>query len=90
VGSIPDSGIVDTEYINRRQSTNQKIKNYCEINNNLDNKRVVFVDIENSIPYFTEHGKKNKLLWDDTLHMTAQGYDRLGSLIYTHIEEYLF
>jgi lysophospholipase L1-like esterase len=89
-GSIPDSEIVDSDYVTRRKAVNARIKTYCEsINSERNSNRCVFVDIEHNIPYFTEDGVRNSNIWDDAIHLNPAGYDRLGELIYSHIESYL-
>jgi lysophospholipase L1-like esterase len=43
------------------------------------------VDVESKIPYLR---KGENLLWDDSLHFSAAGYDRLGEVIFEAIENH--
>jgi hypothetical protein len=47
---------------------------------------VVCVDLEQDMPYLTPAGHRDEQLWDDALHMTPAGYDRLGGLVFTALE----
>lgn len=47
--------------------------------------RVVCVDFEQAIPYRLMYNEIDEDRWSDALHMTPQGYDDLGQLVYTHL-----
>ena len=83
--TIPQSFFTDSDYVGTRNTVNKHIKNFClGINKDSDQVRVITVDYENLIPY-----QENGIYWDDALHMTPAGYNRLGKFIFEHISHAL-
>lgn len=80
--TIPQSQCVAENYVNKRSAINEDIRNFCQTT-----ERAICVDFEKIIPYFEDSSqlKRNRVLWDDPLHMTPVGYDSLADLIYQHI-----
>jgi lysophospholipase L1-like esterase len=64
-----------------RQKLNEMIRNY--VSNCQDQNRLCLVDLDKGIPY---HGTEDvKTLWDDLIHLTPDGYDRMASIIFQEI-----
>lgn len=80
--TIPESACVDNYYVNKRSRINGYIKEYCAEHR----ERAVLVDLETHIRFFGADGIKNTDLWDDALHMTEEGYDKFGELVFNHIK----
>jgi lysophospholipase L1-like esterase len=83
--TIPQSFYTDTRYVARRGVVNQRIKDFCLRCNTGSRNRAILVDFETLLPYQTP----GSVLWDDPLHMTPAGYDKLGQLIFEHIRSSL-
>lgn len=76
--TIPQSGCSETNYVNSRNTINQAIKVFAKKNK----KNVTYVDLESLIPY-----EKGGDFWDDNLHFSRLGYDKMGELIYEAINQ---
>lgn len=88
--TIPPSAFVDEEYVARRSAINAMIKEYSSrAVAGMGQGRVVCVDAEQGLPYWISPGDKDAVLWDDALHLTPEGYDRLGGLVFSAIEPHL-
>ena len=48
--------------------------------------RVIRVDLEKAIPYYDANGNKDDKLWDDGLHFTVAGYNKVGEIVYEGIK----
>ncbi|KAG2497738.1 hypothetical protein HYH03_004471 [Edaphochlamys debaryana] len=46
-------------------------------------------DLEKAMPYPAESDVEGNSLWDDGLHLTAKGYDRMGRVIYEALKPLL-
>lgn len=85
--TIPESLFTNSKYVNRRNMTNQQIRQYCQ-----DNERCLLLDLEEKIPYFAERNSEkgvNESLWNDPLHMQPLGYDMFGSYVFDLIKDKL-
>jgi len=51
--------------------------------------RLYHMDLCKAIPYFAMEEKKRDIIWDDGLHLTAEGYDMMGDAIGAHLVELL-
>lgn len=47
--------------------------------------RVSLLDLEALMPYSSLSDWDKYLYYDDKLHLTLMGYERLGNLVYDHI-----
>ena len=71
-----------------RQSLNAMIRDYVAHSNNQD--RICLVDLDKDIPYHSISNKKErKKIWDDGVHLTPAGYDRMATLIFDAIKSKL-
>jgi lysophospholipase L1-like esterase len=69
----------DENYLRRKLEVNEMIHQfYVE---KMSTKKVEYLDLYSSIPYYGEDGKKSHL-WDDHLHFNPKGYDVFGELVY--------
>lgn len=66
---------------NTRTTLNVLLKEYCE------KEKIPVVDLAAKIPYHSLTKEEKKVLWDDGLHLTANGYDRFGAVVYDTIQE---
>jgi lysophospholipase L1-like esterase len=94
--TIPQTRCMDAEYVEVRSIINTEIRAFCaQATKDVPEGvcRVVLVDFEREIPYRLLYNEIDEDKWDDALHMTEQGYDALGNLIYSrlcaHIETVL-
>ncbi|MCJ1472533.1 hypothetical protein MMC13_001182 [Lambiella insularis] len=51
--------------------------------------RFHYMDLCHAIPYFTMEEKKRDTIWDDGLHLTAEGYKMMGDAIGLHMARLL-
>jgi len=99
--TIPQAYFTTEWYVKKREEVNKKIKDkgrernfvvvdietaipYEKIKDKGRERNFVVVDKETAIPY----GTKNEL-WDDSLHFSKKGYDRMGELIFQEIKSEL-
>ncbi|CAF1516941.1 unnamed protein product [Rotaria magnacalcarata] len=69
-----------------RQKLNQMIRDYVTQSNDPD--RVFLVDLDRGIPYHSVNDTaERRRIWDDTLHLTAAGYDRMATLVFDEIKD---
>jgi len=57
--------------------------------NDNNNNNIVILDIDRLLPQHSLSSNERKQIWDDGVHLTPQGYDRLGQLIYEKLQSYL-
>lgn len=80
----PTNSPIDAE----RQAYNRLIRE--ELGKQTDEmKKTVLLDVERSLPYHSLSSAERKEIWDDGLHLTPKGYDRLGELIYETLRIHL-
>jgi lysophospholipase L1-like esterase len=70
-----------------RQTLNTMIRDYVAKNNNQD--RICLVDLDKGIPYHGVNNDEQKQIWDDGLHLTPAGYDRMATLVFDAIKSKL-
>ncbi|CAF0875875.1 unnamed protein product, partial [Didymodactylos carnosus] len=68
---------------------NTLIKNYAWENHFAGGKRTFCVDLDKLIPWHRPDMAEKKLLWDDHMHLTPRGYDKIAELIFQVIVDYL-
>jgi lysophospholipase L1-like esterase len=55
-----------------------------------DQDRVCLVDLDKGISYHSaSNNEERKLLWNDTIHLTPAGYDRIATLVFDAIKSKL-
>lgn len=69
----------------QRQEFNRLIRE--ELKSKNDN--IVVLDVDRLLPQHSLSQDEKKKIWDDEVHLTPQGYDRLGELIYETLKSYL-
>ena len=68
-----------------RQTLNRMIRDYAAQTNNQD--RVCLVDLDKGIPYHSVvSDNERKQIWDDCVHLTPAGYDRMATLVFDAIK----
>ncbi|CAF5007389.1 unnamed protein product [Rotaria sp. Silwood1] len=68
-----------------RQELNRMIRDYVANANDQD--RICLVDLDRGIPYHSVNDRKERQrIWDDSIHLTAAGYDRMATLIFDTIK----
>ena len=71
-----------------RQNLNNMIRNY--VANSSEKDRIVLVDLDKGIPYHSlTSEKERKEVYDDVVHLTPVGYDRMATLIFDAIKDKL-
>jgi len=70
-----------SEYNDAIEDVNQKLRVYAAT------EKIPLCDLADEFPRHTLPGKTSMLsLWDDNVHPTAKGYDRIGEIIYGDIK----
>ncbi|UJR37370.1 hypothetical protein I4U23_030078 [Adineta vaga] len=71
-----------------RQALNNMIRDYVTKSNEQD--RIVLVDLDKGIPYHSLNSDKERdEIWDDSIHLTPAGYDRIATLVFDAIQSKL-
>ncbi|CAF2744574.1 unnamed protein product [Rotaria sp. Silwood2] len=71
-----------------RQALNTMIRDYVAKTN--DHNRVFLVDLDKGIPYHSVNDiQERRQIWNDALHLTPAGYDRMATLIFDEIKDKL-
>lgn len=64
-----------------RQLLNDMIRDY--VTNSDQQDRICLVDLDNHIPYHSiTDNNERKIIWDDGVHLTPAGYDRMASSVF--------
>ena len=83
--TIPDSNAAQLPGRNEKEDTwesvNDKLREYAQGKDN-----VIFCDLAEELPYRTLTDDERKKYWDDLLHYTPLGYDRMAEVIYDVIQ----
>ncbi|CAF0800404.1 unnamed protein product [Didymodactylos carnosus] len=89
--TVTESGLVKTNDPRdvKRHQLNTLIKNYAWENHFAGGKRTFCVDLDKLIPWHRPDMAEKKLLWDDHMHLTPRGYDKIAELIFQVIVDYL-
>lgn len=70
----------------RRQKLNQMIRDY--VDKVKEQNRVFLVDLDKGIPYHSlTNNEERQKIWDDSIHLTPAGYDRMATLIFEAIKD---
>ena len=70
-----------TENDKNRQLLNTMIRDYAAHSNNRD--RLCLVDLGTIIPFHSiNNNEERRKIWDDGVHLTPAGYDRMGALVF--------
>ena len=68
-----------------RQDLNHLIRHYATAH--MEKDRVYLVDLDKDIPYHGVQGSHDRdSIWDDLVHLTPAGYDRMATSIYRAIQ----
>ncbi|CAF4350183.1 unnamed protein product, partial [Adineta steineri] len=70
-----------------RQILNDMIRNYVTNTDKPD--RVFLVDLDKSIPFHSMNNDERLQIWDDCVHLTSAGYDRMATLVFNVIKNKL-
>ncbi|CAF1195184.1 unnamed protein product [Adineta ricciae] len=71
-----------------RQNLNNMIRNY--VANSGEKDRIILVDLDKGIPYHSVTSEKEREeIYDDVVHLTPVGYDRMATLIFDAIKDKL-
>jgi len=71
-----------------RQALNTMIRDY--VAKIKDQDRVCLVDLDKGISYHSaSNNEERKLLWNDTIHLTPAGYDRIATSVFDAIKSKL-
>lgn len=70
---------------NLRVDLNQKIRQNIE-QMSTESTEICICDIENEFPLFSLSEKDVDTFWDDSIHPSAHGYDRMGEIIFKHLK----
>ena len=80
--TVPETAYRSPGFDARRDEVNRLIK--------ADARDGVFVfDLHKKIPYHSIDEKERKEIWDDGLHFTSKGYERMGELVAERLFELL-
>jgi hypothetical protein len=80
--TVPETAYKSPAFDAKRDELNRLIK--------ADSRDGVFVfDLHAKIPYHSMDEKERKEIWDDRLHLTSKGYERMGELVAERLFELL-
>ena len=83
--TIPDSNAPKLPGRNEKENVwedvNDKIRDYAK-----DKDNVILCDLAEELPFRTMNDDEKKLFWDDDLHYTPMGYDKMAEIIYDVIQ----
>jgi len=82
----PDAAMDQIDSNNIRKEFNEKLKNFAKGNEDW----LSICDVEKLMPLYQLSDDDQRTLWDDHLHPSASGYDKMGEIIYEHIYIDLF
>lgn len=78
--TVPECGAKSEDLDQKRNSLNAFIKS--------DMRDEVYIfDLKEKIPYHSMDEEERKLIWDDGLHLTSKGYERMGEMIAERLVE---
>jgi lysophospholipase L1-like esterase len=78
--TVPECGVKNEDLDGRRHQLNKLIKE--------DKREGVYVfDLHAAIPYHSMGETERDEIWDDGLHFTPKGYERMGELVATRLME---
>jgi len=66
------------EYQRNRQKVNQELSSFGKQNE----KKMAVIDLSTEIPYFSLKEEERQQIWDDGVHFTQAGYQRLADIIF--------
>lgn len=83
--------VIDNGYYTRedprdrqRQILNELIRQYAR--QSEQTKRICLIDFDEEISFHrVQNIDERQVLWDDQIHLTARGYDRMAEIIFAHI-----
>eukprot|EP00112_Aurelia_sp_Birch-Aquarium-sp1_P020721 Seg540.10 transcript_id=Seg540.10/GoldUCD/mRNA.D3Y31 product="hypothetical protein" protein_id=Seg540.10/GoldUCD/D3Y31 len=73
------------EYVNYREDVNKRIREFVSQKSEM----VCLVDLSSKLPMFGVSDEDLSKYWDDDLHFTPQGYDRMAELIFEVIKNFM-
>jgi lysophospholipase L1-like esterase len=85
--TLPESYVpIGSTFDKQRQEFNRLIREeLCERNKE---KTIVVLDVDRDLPQYSLNDHQRAEIWDDGVHLTPSGYDRLGDLIYQALKTY--
>jgi len=85
VCSIPEVAFAPGKQLDEeklRKGFNAIAQRYASANQS----KATFLDVSNRLPYFAMNGVDRQKYWDDGLHWTDLGYQKLGEIVFEHIK----
>ncbi|CAB5375984.1 unnamed protein product [Rhizophagus irregularis] len=61
----------------RRKEVNELIRNYS-----AENDKIILCDLSKELPINSIPKDQKELYWDDGVHLTVEGYDHMGDIIF--------
>eukprot|EP00466_Bigelowiella_natans_P013980 jgi/Bigna1/77855/fgenesh1_pg.50_\ len=71
-------------------SLEKKIAELNKMIKSLGSSKTHVIDFGAKFPYFSLSEEDKRDLWDDGLHYTPQGYDRMGEIVYAELDAAVF
>ena len=81
----PNAAMDQIDSNNIRKEFNEKLKFFANKNDDWFS----LCDIAKLLPLYQLSDHDHKVLWDDHLHPSPLGYDRMGDIIYEHLVKFL-
>ncbi|CAF1493899.1 unnamed protein product [Rotaria sp. Silwood1] len=72
-----------------RQEFNRLLREELVSKDNYDNNNIVILDVDRLLPQHSLSSVERREIWDDGVHLTPKGYDRLGQLVFNVLKPYL-
>ena len=84
--TLPETSVpLDSPYDRQRQEFNRLIREKLK---SKDDQKIIVLDIDRLLPQHSLTVDQRQEIWDDDIHLTPKGYDRLGELIYETLKNY--
>lgn len=71
---------------NQRRELTSKVRQYIAEQRASGNGGLVLVDMEGPFDYYKLSEQRRKELFDDGIHLTQEGYQLMGDLVYQDLE----
>ncbi|MCJ1293875.1 hypothetical protein MMC34_005432 [Xylographa carneopallida] len=80
--TVPEAAVRDASLVRRRDTLNALIEEHVA-------EGFYHMDLCHAVPYFGMEERKREAVWDDGLHLKAEGYKMMGDAIGAHLAELL-
>ncbi|KAG2383685.1 hypothetical protein C9374_004356 [Naegleria lovaniensis] len=84
--SQTENSVLMKEYSKKKSEVNYAIREYVEKSRNS---KLIFVDLMEELNYCKCTDEERNRYWDDPLHFTPEGYDRIADILFEKLKNFL-